>query len=55
MKKNLTSLSDFIDNKVGKRWTKKRDKFEAEYDAFKLGVLIQQVRQERGFKDHNVV
>ena len=53
-KKNLTSLSEFIDNKVGKRGTKKRDKFEAEYDAFKLGVLIQQARQEKGLTQEQV-
>jgi HTH-type transcriptional regulator / antitoxin HipB len=46
-KKNVTSLSEFIDKKVGKKGTKKRDKFETEYDAFKLGVLIQQERQEK--------
>ncbi len=46
--KNLTSLSEFIDKEVGKRGTKKRDKFEANYDALKLGVLIQQARQEKG-------
>jgi HTH-type transcriptional regulator / antitoxin HipB len=44
-KKNLTSLSEFIDNKIRKRGAKKRDKFEAEYDAFKLGLLIRQARQ----------
>jgi DNA-binding XRE family transcriptional regulator len=53
-KKNLTSLNEFIDNKVGKRGTKKRDKFEAEYDAFKLGVLIQQARQEKGLTQEQV-
>jgi DNA-binding XRE family transcriptional regulator len=53
-KRNLTSLSEFIDNKVGKRGTKKRDKFEAEYDAFKLGVLIQQARQEKGLTQEQV-
>lgn len=52
--KKLTSLSEFIDNKVGKRGTKKRDKFEAEYDAFKLGVLIQQARQEKGLTQEQV-
>ena len=47
-KKNLTSLRDFIDKEVGKKGTKKRDKFESEYEAFRLGVLIQQARQEKG-------
>ena len=41
------SLSEFIDKEVGKKGTKKRDKFEADYDAFKLGVVIQQARQEQ--------
>ena len=27
---------------------KKRDKFEAGYEVFKLGVMIQQARQEKG-------
>lgn len=53
-KKNLTSLSEFIDSKVGKKGSKKRDKFEAEYDAFKLGVLIQQARQEKGLTQEQV-
>lgn len=37
-KKNLTSLSEFIDKEVGKKGTKKRDKFESDYESFKLGV-----------------
>ncbi len=41
-KRNLASLGDFIDKQVGKKGTKKRDKFEADYEAFKPGVLIQQ-------------
>jgi len=53
-KKNLTTLSEFIDNKVGKKGTMKRDKFEAEYEAFRLGVLIQQARQEKGLTQEQV-
>jgi len=47
-KKNLTSLSDFINEKVGPKGTKKRDKYDQEFEAFRLGVLIQQARQEKG-------
>ena len=43
-KKRITTLDEFIDKKVGKRGTRKRDKFEAGYEAFKLGVLLQQAR-----------
>lgn len=53
-KKNLTTLNEFIDKKVGKKGTKKRDKFETEYEAFRLGVLIQQARQEKGLTQEEV-
>ncbi len=53
-KKNLTSLSEFIDKEVGATGTKKRDKFDSEYEAFKLGVLIQQARQEKGLTQEQV-
>lgn len=53
-KKNLTTLSEFIDKNVGKKGTKKRDKFEVEYDAFRLGVIIQQARQEKGLTQEQV-
>ncbi len=47
-KKNLTSLEEFIDKKVGKTGTESRELFESEYDTFKLGVLIQQAREKKG-------
>jgi len=47
-KKNLTSLSDFIDEKVGQKGTKNRDQYDQEFEAFRLGVLIQQARQQKG-------
>lgn len=46
--KNLKSLDQFVDKKYGKRGNVVREQFEAEYDAFKLGVLIQQAREEKG-------
>ncbi len=46
--KNLKSLDQFIDEKIGEKGTEKREKFDVEYDAFKLGVLIQQAREEKG-------
>lgn len=53
-KRSVTSLRDFIDKEVGKRGTKKRDKFESEYEAFKLEVLIQQARHEKGLTQEQV-
>ena len=46
--KNLKSLDQFIDDKIGKKGTEKREQFEHDYDAFKLGVLIQQAREQKG-------
>ncbi len=45
---NMKSLDQFINEKIGAKGTEKREKFETEYDAFKLGVLIQQAREEKG-------
>jgi HTH-type transcriptional regulator / antitoxin HipB len=47
-KSNIKTLDQFIDEEIGKKGTKKRERFEAGYEAFKLGVLIQQARQEKG-------
>ncbi len=47
-KNNIKTLDQFVDEEVGKKGTKKREQFEAGYEAFKLGVLIQQARQEKG-------
>ena len=45
---NLESLDQFVEKKIGRRGTEKREDFEKEYNAFKLGVLIQQARENKG-------
>jgi DNA-binding XRE family transcriptional regulator len=52
--KNLTSLEEFITEQYGPRGTKKRDKFEAGYEKFKLGVLLQEARQKKGLTQEQV-
>lgn len=47
-KSNIKTLDQFVDEQYGKKGTLKRDKFETGYESFKLGVLIQQARLERG-------
>jgi HTH-type transcriptional regulator/antitoxin HipB len=46
--KNLKSLDQFIDEKIGKKGTETREKFDNDYETFKLGVLIQQAREKKG-------
>ena len=46
--KTLTSFQDHLDQQYGKRGTQKREKFEEGFEAFKLGVMIQELRKENG-------
>jgi HTH-type transcriptional regulator / antitoxin HipB len=46
--KNLTSFSDHLDQQYGKRGTDEREKFEQEFEAFRLGVMLQELRKEKG-------
>ncbi len=45
--KNLTSFADHLDQQYGKKGTSKRDSYEQEFEAFKLGVLIQEMREQQ--------
>ena len=45
--KNLTSFADHLDKQYGKRGTAKRETYEQGFEAFKLGVLIQEMREKQ--------
>ena len=45
--KNLTSWDDHLDQKYGEIGTQTREKYEQEFESFKLGVLIQEARKKR--------
>ena len=47
-KSNLKSLDQFVEEQYGKKGTPKRDKLEEGFKSFKLGVLLQQARIEKG-------
>ena len=44
---NLTSFDEYLDKKYGKKGSDTREKFEQEFDAFKLGVLIKEARTKK--------
>jgi HTH-type transcriptional regulator / antitoxin HipB len=50
MKKNqgnsLVSWDDHLDKRYGKMGTSARDKYEEEFENFKIGVLIQEARKQ---------
>lgn len=47
-KKNLTSFADHLDEQYGVRGTAEREQFEEEFETFRLGVMIQELRKEQG-------
>ena len=44
----ITSFAQHLDAQYGKQDTLSRIKYEEEYKNFELGVLIQEMRKERG-------
>ncbi len=44
---NLTSWDDHLDKKYGKPGTPTREKYEQEFQTFKIGVLIQEARKKQ--------
>jgi len=47
-KTKLISFEEHLDNEYGKKGTPARDKYEQEFEAFKLGVMLQELRKEKG-------
>lgn len=45
---NLTSFTDHLDEQYGKIGTNTREAYEEGFEAFKLGVMIQELRKEQG-------
>lgn len=45
---NILSLEDFKTKHYGERGNARREEFEAGYENFKIGALIQQARHDKG-------
>lgn len=45
---NLTSFADHLNQQYGKRGTVDRENFEEGFEAFKLGVMLQELRKKNG-------
>ncbi len=44
--KHITTLDEILDNKYGQRGAPAREQWEQEFEAFKLGVLIEEARKK---------
>ena len=45
--KNITSFDSHLDENYGKEGTESREKFQEEFETFKIGVLIQEARKRQ--------
>lgn len=45
--KRITFFDDHLDEQYGQMGTESREKFQEEFEAFKIGVLIQEARKNR--------
>jgi len=48
LNKNITTFDEILDNKYGKSGTQKREKWEQEFEAFRLGFLLEEARLKLG-------
>ncbi len=46
--KNITTLDEILDKKYGTRGEEKREKWEQEFEVFRLGVLLEEARKRLG-------
>ena len=44
---NSTTFEEFLNQEYGKIGTPKRDKYEQGFEAFKLGVMLQEMRKQQ--------
>jgi DNA-binding XRE family transcriptional regulator len=45
---NLTTLEEHLENHYGAKGTASRNVFDEEFEAFQLGVMLQELRKEQG-------
>ena len=48
LNKKLTSFAEHLDDQYGKRGAAEREQYEEEFEAFKLGAMIQELRKKQG-------
>jgi HTH-type transcriptional regulator / antitoxin HipB len=46
-KDNTTTLDQILDKKYGKRGKPKREQWEQQFEAFRLGVLLEEARTKQ--------
>jgi HTH-type transcriptional regulator / antitoxin HipB len=44
--KNITTFDELLDSKYGEKGTEPREQWEQEFEAFRLGVMIEEARKK---------
>ena len=47
-KKNITTLDEILDKKYGEKGNPKREEWEQQFEAFRLGALLEEARTKLG-------
>jgi ribosome-binding protein aMBF1 (putative translation factor) len=47
-KKNITTLDEILDKKYGAKGNPKREEWEQQFEAFRLGALLEEARTKLG-------
>jgi len=47
-KKNITTLDEILDKKYGEKDNPKREEWEQQFEAFRLGALLEEARTKLG-------
>ena len=47
-KSNITTLDQILDKKYGEKGKPKREQWEQQFEAFRLGVLLEEARHKLG-------
>ena len=45
---NITTLDEILDVKYGKRGAKNREKWEQDFEAFRIGIMLEEARLKMG-------
>lgn len=51
--KRITSFDDHLNEQYGKSGTESRQKFQEEFETFKIGILIQEARKNNTLPNNN--
>ena len=50
LRDTIVNWDDHLDRKYGKPGTPAREKYEEDFEAFKLGVLLQEARKKKNLR-----